>query len=168
MKTGNNSSQYSILSQLFHNTSSWIGHYINDTALREAGQVFQCPENAQLERIEVFSELVQQPGNVQMKIYRFDEANQQWGSLLGSASLLVKRDDTLRWVGFNIVPLSLQKGENYGFILRSDDAFVALGEAAWPTHTEHHCGKEWTGINYGDQGQFYDHFSLAYKIDLVS
>jgi len=168
MKTSINGGHHNILTQLLHNTSSWVGHYVNDPANREAGQLFRSPDEGEISSIEIFSELVQQPGDMELRFCAFDDTNQQWGRVLTSTRLKVNKGDNARWLGFHLDPVHLKKGQNYGFILRSDNAFIAIGERVWTSNDQHDCGKEWTGHHYGTEGNFYEHFSLAYKIDFVN
>jgi len=154
-----------IINQLFHNTSSWVGHFEHDPRTREAGQVFSLPGETDLSGIEVFTEMVSHPGRLLLELYRFDSENQEWGSLLASSERMVGREDESRWVLFPVDKVHLKKNENYGFILSSQEAFVALGEAAWPQNAKHNWGKEWTGSDHDADGHFYDHFSLAFILD---
>ncbi|MBI1342565.1 MAG: hypothetical protein GC171_06510 [Terrimonas sp.] len=165
MKTTSNGRHHSILTQLFHNRISWIGHFNNDPNIKKAGQVFACPDKAEVDRIEVFSDMVQHPGTMQMTLHRFDDKNNTWGPIIAAAERDIQLNENARWISFDIPPVSLEKNQNYGFILSSADAFVALGEAAWPNNTDHHCGQEWTADDHESGGRFYDHFSLAYKLD---
>ncbi|MDX1956444.1 MAG: hypothetical protein SFU20_13015 [Chitinophagaceae bacterium] len=154
-----------ILTQMVHNTTSWVGHFEHDPRTREAGQVFSCPDETDLGGIEIFSDLVHHPGRVLLELYRFDLENQEWGPLLASSEREVGREDDSSWIQFRVDPVHLEKGSQYGFIVSSQEAFVALGEAAWPNDASHPWGKEWSASDVDADGHFYDHFSLAFKLD---
>lgn len=157
-----------ILTQMVHNTTSWVGHFELDPRTREAGQVFASPEETELEGIEIFTDLVHHPGRVLLELYRFDGDQREWGSLLASAEREVAHSDDSSWIQFRVDPVHLEKGKQYGFIVSSQEAFVALGEAAWPNDAAHPWGKEYTASDSDADGHFYDHFSLAYKLDSAS
>lgn len=156
-----------IFTQSVHNTTSWVGHFEHDPRTREAGQVFLSPDETDLNGIEVFTDLVHHPGRILLELYKFDGVLGEWGPLLATAEKEVGRSDDESWVRFGVDRVHLEQGKQYGFILSSQEAFVALGEAAWSNDSPHPWGKEWSASDLDADGHFYDHFSLAFKLDTV-
>ncbi|MDB5201146.1 MAG: hypothetical protein JWQ27_555 [Ferruginibacter sp.] len=153
--------------QIANNTTSWIGHVPGDSKEFIKGQTFIAREEGDLQTIEIFSNIVSDPGNVMMTIHSFDPRAKTWSAVLGSAQVAFAKTDTGKWIPFHIPGLHLVKGQSYGFRLQSSDSFIGVGEAAGssrqPPLDE---GQEWRFTNTGNQGDAYSYFSLAFKIGL--
>lgn len=154
-----------VVEQVTNNATSWVGHRDNKEVV--SGQTFITPSTGMLESIEVFSTMVTQPGKVVMTLHSFDPDQNKWGSVLGSASIELKYNDTDKWVSFNIPGLHLEKGKSYGFKLESPDSFIGVGEAAGsskqPPFT---AGQEWRFTTNNQIGDSFSYFSLAFKVGL--
>lgn len=154
------------LVQLHNNTSFWIGHMHSEPNEIFGGQTFQCPDDGQLESIQVYSEFVQHPGKVVLTMHAFDRRTKNWGPVLTSSEINVDRNQNEEWIRFQFPALILHKDNMYGFRLKSDDALVAIGEAAWPSKSPFAFGEEWTGNSLDSKGQYFRYFSLAFKVEI--
>ena len=168
METNNNYGRpRSAITQTQNNTTLWIGHLQTDPTEHYGGQTFQCPQSGQLDNIQVYSSAVQYPGEMILTLHQFDEETKQWGASLGTATVDVQRNDVEKWIRFNLPPMPLQKNETYGFRLHSNDAMVAIGEAAAGTRHPFD-GQEWHADSKDRVGHYYKYFSLAYKIEMCA
>lgn len=156
-----------VVSQESNNLTSWIGHRKVDHADLVAGQTFVAPEEANLEAIEVFSTIVSDPGRVTLKLHVFDADQGTWGPMVCAATVDFDQAHNNQWVSFDLPPFHLRKGNTYGFMLESDTSFIGVGEAIGcadaPPYRE---GREWKSQGQRDAGQFYNYFSLAFKVDV--
>lgn len=167
MSKNNNSPIRSVVEQVNHNATSWVGHSQNDNRDILCGQTFVSPSEGDLEEIEVFSSMVTTPGSVVMTLHHFDPQQRTWGPSVGSASVDLNNTNTEKWVKFHIPGLHLQKGKAYGFRLACSNAFIGVGEAAG-SHEQPPCanGQEWQFTPNDQKGRSYSYFSLAFKIGL--
>jgi hypothetical protein len=159
-------SHHAIITQLYKNTSSWIGHYDLYPQETEAGQVFECPADGELDAIEVYSEAVCRPGTLCLTLHQFDEKEGTWGPEIAHSEIDVRYGDEAKWLSFPVQPVHLQRKGSYGFKIGSHDAFIAVGEAAWTSAKPLVWGKEWTAGTHNLKGRYYRYFSLAFKVDV--
>ncbi len=162
-----NSKSQTILQQVTNNTTSWIGHRPGDKNEIIGGQTFTSPKEGDLDGIEVIPAMVTTPGKVMMTVHSFDPQNKIWGPALGSTSIEINKDDTGKWVRFNIPGLHINQGKTYGFRLECPDTLMGMAEAAGSHKTPPFSdGQEWR-FNSGDKkGHSFSYFSLAFKIGL--
>lgn len=166
MKTSNNSRP--ILSQTENNTTLWIGHLTNDANDRLAGQTFSCPSDGLLNNIQVFSAAVTQPGDVALTLHEFDPVAKTWGPPVGSANLNIEKNDTSKWLRFELEPLQLKKGSSYGFRLQTETGIIGFGEAISHAHKPFTFGQAWSS-DAGRKGErFFSYFSLAFKVEMCA
>lgn len=154
------------LEQLQTNTCSWIGHMNAGSVDHLTGQTFECPDDGELETIHVYSAAVPHPGKVILTLHSFDNETKTWGPVLSSSEIKVENDDAENWINFPLPAVHLHKSNTYGFRLKSPDAFVAIGEAAWPVKSPFKYGEEWNSNNNDSQDHYYRYFSLAFKVEL--
>jgi hypothetical protein len=156
-----------VVTQLQNNTTLWIGHLQTDPTDHFAGQVFNCPDNGELNNIQVFSAAVQNPGEMVLTLHAFDSENKNWGPQLVSATVDVQKTDQEKWIRFDLPPMPLHKNESYGFRLRSINAMIAIGEAA--AGTEHpFSGEEWHANSFDQDGHYFRYFSLVFKVEMCA
>jgi hypothetical protein len=156
-----------VVEQVTNNTTTWVGHRKSDNNTLISGQTFIAPKEADLDKIEVFSSVVTQPGKVVMTVHKFDQQQKSWGPALGSASLELNKTDSDKWVGFHIPGLHLNSGQAYGFRLESATALIGVGEAAGSHHHPPFVnGQEWKFTNKDEKGHSFSYFSLAFKVGL--
>ncbi len=158
----------SVVEQTANNTTSWIGHQINNDKDIISGQTFTSPSEVDLEAIEVLTSVVAQPGNVLMTLHSFDAQLESWGPILGSASVDFNQTDNGKWKSFNIAGLHLNKGKSYGFRLESLDsgAYIGVAEAVGCSQSPlSNTGQEWQFTNNDSKGHSFSYFSLAFKVD---
>lgn len=165
MNTQSNKSTKAIIEQITTNTITWIGHSNGDNKDIIGGQTFVAPQDVDLEAIEVFTDIVSIPGNVQMTVHSFDSQLKSWGPVLGSAKVDFNKTDNGKWVSFNMPGLHLNKGKEYGFRLESAHSFIGMGEAVGSHQKPPFIGQEWKFTNNDQKGHSYSYFSLAFKID---
>ncbi len=156
-----------LLTQVTNNTSFWIGHRPNDSNDHYAGQTFASPADSTLDNIQVYAEVVQQPGDIKLTLHHFDAEKKIWGAAMGSATVSLTRNDKQKWVPFALPDVKIHKGNTYGFQLQSSDALVAVGEAAGCRENPPFAsGQEWTATSNEQAGHFFTYFSLAFKIEV--
>jgi hypothetical protein len=161
-----NSKSHSI-EQVNNNTTSWVGHRAGDNNDVISGQTFIAPSEGDLDGIEVFSSMVMAPGKVLMSLHSFDSLHKSWGPALGSTSMQLSKDDTGKWICFNIPGLHLHKGETYGFRLECPDTLIGVGEAAGShKNPPFNNGQEWKFTSKDKKGHSFSYFSLAFKVGL--
>jgi len=153
-----------VISQTKNNTSLWIGHLQTEPTEHFAGQTFTCPDNGELDNIQVFSAAVQNPGEIVMTVHAFDEKNKNWGPQLVSARIEIKKNDKEKWIRFDLPPAPLIKDQTYGFRLYTN-AMVALGEAAAGNQNPFR-GEEWHADSKNQAGHYYHYFNLAFKVEM--
>jgi hypothetical protein len=166
MKTTNYSHSHPALQQLLKNTSSWIGHMNVGATDHAAGQTFECPDEGELENIQVYSTAVPHPGKVTLTLHSFNRESKKWGPVLSSTEITVDEDDAENWMKFSLPSIPLHKDNTYGFQLKSNDALVGIGEVAWPSASPFAYGEEWHDDNKHQHDQYYRYFSLAFKVGL--
>jgi hypothetical protein len=151
------------------NTSStrWVGHRKMDNQDVVSGQTFEATSEGDLEKIEVFSSLVTQPGEVTMTLHSFDTEKKSWGPALDSCKVDFNNTKSDKWVPFDMHGIHLQKGLCYGFRIESHKAYFGVGEAAGCCHTPPFSkGQEWEFTQNNLKGSSYSYFSLAFKVGL--
>jgi hypothetical protein len=154
------------LVQLHNNACFWIGHMHADPNDHLGGQTFECPADGELDSIQVYSAAVQRPGKVILTVHAFDKETKNWGPVLSSSELDVDGKNSEKWICFQLPAVVLHKNNNYGFRLKSTDALMAIGEAAWPNKSPFAYGEEWTGSSIDRLGHYFRYFSLAFKVGL--
>lgn len=158
--------QHPALQQIHKNASSMIGHLSTGNIDFLAGQTFHCPEEGDLNNIQVYVDEVPQPGHLILTVHDFDEERKNWGNVLSQAELEIEKKDNNNWIRFNLNPVHLHKSQMYGFRLNSPDGFVALGEAVWTHKNAFDYGLEWKSNTKNHDDIFYQYFSLAFKVEL--
>lgn len=159
-------SSHPVISQTVNNTTLWIGHLHADPNDHLAGQTFSCPNDSLINNIQVFSAIVQQPGDLSLTLHEFDPESKNWGPSIANATLSLERGDVSKWISFTLQPVELKKNAAYGFRLRSDNGLIGIGEAASQAHRPFVFGQEWKGDSDTGKGNFYRYFSLAFKVGL--
>jgi len=167
METSNYGRPRPIITQTTNNTTLWIGHLQTDPTEHYGGQSFQCPQTGQLDNIQVYSSAVQNPGEMIMTLHQFAEETKQWGPTLGTATVDVQRNDVEKWIRFHLPSMPLKKNETYAFRLHSNNAMVAIGEAASGVRHPFE-GEEWHADSKDRNGHYYKYFSLAFKVEMCA
>jgi len=154
-----------LISQLRKNTSVWIGHipgYQND---HFAGEIFLCPATSELTHIQLFLAAVQNPGEVFLTLHSFDEKDKKWGPQIAVTKATVSELNKEEWMCFELPGTCLVKNEYYGFRLHTNQALVAIGEAAAGAEGPFE-DEEWSADLENLNGHYYKYFSLTFKIEL--
>ena len=158
---------YPVITQVENNTTLWIGHLASDPTDHFAGQTFTCPASGDLNNIQVYSAMVHSPGEVMLSLHAFEEQAKSWGPVLASATRVIEKNDEDTWIRFEMPPMPLHKNATYGFRLYTDHAMIALGEGAATGQTPFK-GQEWHADSNNQTGQFYNYFSLAFKVEMCA
>ena len=155
------------LEQNTNNATTWIGSFPGVSNDVSKGQTFTSPTEGEIQTIEVFSSLVPEPGKVLLTLHNFDTETKTWGPSLGSSSVDFKKEDTGKWVAFNLPALRIIKGKTYGFKLEGNNSFVGIGEAAGSfKQPAFSSGQEWKFSGSNNQPDSFTYFSLAFKVGL--
>ena len=157
-----------VLTQTQNNTTLWIGHLHSDTTDHFAGQTFKCPVEGSLDNIQLYSSAVQYPGEVTLTLHEFDSKTKNWGPAIGNSSLVLQKGDDARWIRFTFSPIQLHRDVTYGFRLQTNEALVAIGEAASGTKQPFTFGHEWNADSKNKTGHYFTYFSLAFKIEMCA
>jgi hypothetical protein len=166
MKQMNHASHHPALQQLHKNACSWVGHWGAGAVDFLAGQTFQCPENGELESIDVFVADVPLPGKLVLTLHQFNNENKTWGPVISTSEIDVESKNREHWMQFSLQPVQVQKNITYGFRLNSPDGLVAVGEAVWTHKNAFAYGVEWKKKNTDQRDFFFCYFSLAFKAAL--
>lgn len=166
MKTVSNSSQ-PVLSQTENNITLWIGHLPAETTEHFGGQTFSCPSDGILQNIQLYSAAVTTPGELALTLHEFDPATKNWGPTISESRIKMDITDSSRWVRFDLGPASLSRNKFYGFRLFSTDAMVGLGEAASEASHPFAFGQAWNADTNNQKGNFFNYFSLAFKLQMA-
>jgi len=158
---------YPVITQVENSTTLWIGHLQSDPTDHFAGQTFTCPASGDLNNIQVYSAVVHSPGQVMLSLHAFDEETKSWGPVLASATTAIEKTDEDTWIRFEMPPMPLHKNATYGFRLFADHAMIALGESA-KTGQKPFNGQEWHADSNNQTGEFYNYFSLAFKVEICA
>ncbi|HSU28524.1 MAG TPA: hypothetical protein VLJ68_09100 [Chitinophagaceae bacterium] len=157
-----------LLTQAQNNTTLWIGHLQSDPVDHFAGQTFLSPAEGILDNIQVYSSMVQTPGEILLTLHEFDNNRKEWGPSIANATISLKSTDESLWVRFDLQPVTLKKDTNYGFRLQTSNALIGIGEAASGTRQPFLFGHEWHGDSNNQQGHYFTYFSLAFKVELCA
>ena len=84
---------YPVITQVENNTTVWVGHLQTDPTDHFAGQTFTCPCSGDLNNIQVYSAMVQNPGEMLLSLHAFDQESKTWGPVLASAMTEVEKND---------------------------------------------------------------------------
>lgn len=156
-----------VLSQTQNNTTLWIGHLHNDSNDRLAGQTFACPSEGLLNNIQVYSSAVTQPGDMLLTLHEFDAASKTWGPAISQSVLPIERNDSAKWLRFELEPVTLQKNNSYGFRLQTEQGIIGIGEAV--SHAHHpFSGCVWNGNSANAKGNYFNYFSMAFKVEMCA
>lgn len=167
MNTHPNVPLRSVSEQITNNTTSWVGHAKGHPDDIIKGQTFISSTEGDLEAIEVFSNIVTDPGKVIMTVYKYDPQQKQWGSALGTSSIQFNKTDTDKWMSFPIAGLHLDKGQSYGFRLESHDSLIGVGEAAGSSNNPvFGSGQEWRFTSNNSKGDSFSYLTLAFKVEI--
>ena len=158
----------SILSQTRNNTTTWIGHLQHETLDHLSGQTFKCPDDGYLDNIQVYTTMVQRPGEVLLTLHEFNSDFKNWNPSIAGSTLFVNRKDEGGWLTFPLSNALLIKGRLYGFRLQSHDAMVGIGELARANDEPCTYGQEWNADSNNRAGVFFNWFSLAFKVEMVA
>jgi hypothetical protein len=158
---------YPIITQVENNTTLWIGHLQSDPTDHFAGQTFTCPASGDLNNIQVYSVVVHNPGQIMLSLHEFDQETKSWGPVLANATTAIEKNDGDTWIRFEMPPMPLHKDSTYGFRLYTDHAMIALGEGT-ATGQQPFNGQEWHADSNNQTGQFYNYFSLAFKVEMCA
>ena len=156
----------SVLTQAENNTTLWIGHLQTDPTDHFGGQTFICPDEGQLDNIQLFATAVQYPGDIQLSLHEFDHVHKTWGTSLATCTMSVQKEDDHQWIRFSFPILELKKSSAYGFRLKTSNALIGLGEAACDNQHPFTFGHEWNADSTDQKGHFYSYFSLAFKVEM--
>lgn len=156
-----------VLTQDKNNSTSWIGHLQADPNDHFAGQIFVCPSAGSLDNIQLYASAVQQPGQLLLTLYEFDQHFKTWGKTLGSSAVPVEKEDASKWVRFSLPGLDLQQGSAYAFRVQAQEAMIGLGEAA-TANQQPFSGPEWTADSANQHGRFYSYFNLMFRVELCA
>jgi len=156
-----------VVQQVNHNAISWIGRGRGQTKNHVSGQTFTCPTTGKLDYIQIFSDFVANTGAVDLTIHSFDAKNSNWGPALETSSVEFNTSDIGKWISFPLNGLNLNAGGVYGFKIKSDAGLIGVGEAAGSVN-ELPCigGQEWVADSDDQSGNYYNYFSLAFKVAL--
>lgn len=157
-----------ILTQTKNNTTLWIGHLKPDTNDHLAGQTFLCPSDGLLHNIQVYSSMVNEPGEITLMLHEFDPILNNWGPAIGQSSLSLQKEDEAQWVLFQLEPVQLKKGATYAFRLQTNNAFVGLGEAVSEAKKPFSFGQAWNADTNNQKGHFMRYFSMTFKVELCA
>jgi hypothetical protein len=167
MKTASRSS-HPVLTQTENNTTLWIGHHPAEKTEHFGGQTFTCPSDGLLDSIQVFSSAVTRPGEVSLTLHEFDPVNHTWGPSLAESRVQMDTSDASRWIRFEMEPAAVQQNRSYGFRLFCNDSLIGLGEAAAEAQKPFVFGQAWNADTNNQQGNFFNYFSLAFKVELCA
>jgi hypothetical protein len=155
-----------VLTQAKNNTTLWIGHLKTDPNDHFGGQTFICPDDGNLDNIQLYAAAVPCPGDMRLSLHEFDSATKTWGENLGEVTQAIDREDDHQWIRFKLPPIHLKRSESYGFRLETSNALVGLGEAACDNREPFTFGHEWTADSHDKKGHYLSYFSLAFKVEL--
>lgn len=154
----------SVVSQLENNSSQWLGRIPSYPGEIMVGQTFCSSSAGKVGTIKVYSEMIQNNGKVTITVHQFDEVLHEWGAVLGTAVVDVKKQTHPDWLHFEFPEIKLEKNTFYGFRLKSEDALVAVSEVAWGNNNKCLQGEEWSSKTNEDEGQYYNFFSLVFQV----
>jgi hypothetical protein len=153
--------------QTRNNTTSWIGHLPGDNNQIVRGQTFISDAEGDLQSIEVYSNMVADPGKVVMTLHSFDPGQQSWGPVLATTSVNVNPSDAESWISFNMPGPHLNKGKTYGFRMETNETLIGVGEAAGSSNQPPlSSGQEWKFTGNDRHGDAYSYFSLAFRVGI--
>jgi hypothetical protein len=155
-----------VAEQTQNNTTGWIGHIPGDNKHIVRGQTFISNAEGDLEAIEVYSNMVKDPGKVVMTVHNFDPQQKSWGPALASSSVEFKKADAEKWMTFHIPGLHLHKGNSYGFRIETNESLIGIGEAVRSANQPPLTGQEWKFTGNNQKGDAYSYISLAFKVDV--
>jgi hypothetical protein len=158
-----------VLSQTENNTTLWVGHLNHGANDHVAGQTFTCPSEGLLNNIQVYSATVTRPGELVLTLHEFDAASRTWGPAIGQSTVPMEKEDISRWIRFELEPVALKKNVAYGFRLQASEAFIGIGEAVHFANHPFHFGMAWNGGSiYSEKGNYFNYFSLAFKVEMCA
>jgi hypothetical protein len=168
MEKREHSSPRPILSQTQNNTTLWLGHLSQNDNDHLAGQTFTCPSEGLIHNIQVYTSTVPKPGELRLTLHEFDCKTREWGPAIATSGKVIEKSDEARWVRFELDPLVLRQNSCYGFRLESPDAFVGLGEAVSHAQRPFPFGLSWTSGGANQRGEYFNYFSLAFKVEMCA
>lgn len=153
--------------QIAVNTTGWVGQLPGQNEIIARGQTFLSNEEGDLQNIEVYSHAVPDNGKVTLTLHDFDPQKRQWGPVIISSVVDIKKSDSGRWISFHMPALHMIKGKFYGFKLVSRDTCVAVGEASGSSmQPPFNPGQEWEFTQDDEAGNCFSYFSLAFKVGI--
>ncbi|UAY52681.1 hypothetical protein [Ferruginibacter albus] len=163
----NSSLQNTAVEQVNNNTTTWIGHHPSHQENISGGQTFKSPVEGDINNIEIYSSIVATPGKAVLTIYSFDPEQKIWGKQLGSATVELSKNDSGKWINFDLNNIHLHKDETYGFRLECPNSFIGVGETVGnhknPPFTN---GQEWRFSTKDNKAHSFSYFSLAFKVGI--
>ena len=157
-----------LLSQIKNNTTLWIGHLQNETIDHFGGQTFKCPADGQLDNIQVYSSVIQRPGEITLTLHEFDSYSKKWKPSFAQSSVIARKNDESKWLSFVLPHSLLVKDKIYGFRLQSPDGMMGIGELVRSSNEPCSFGQEWNADSNNTDGVFFSWFSLAFKVEMVA
>lgn len=165
MQTQSISGNSPLAEQLHHNSTGWVGHYPKPENNIVRGQTFIPEREGNITSVELFSEIVTDPGKLTLSIHHVDPTRGNWGPALDTSSVELDYDDTATWVSFPMHGAHLNRGECYGLRIEAKDALVGIGETIGSAERPPlKNGQEWQFTNGFDADTF-NYFSLAFRVE---
>lgn len=129
------------------------------------GQTFQSNKEADINRVEVFTEVVMHPGKVTLTLHAYDPESGTWGPALSKVSSDLDRNNEGGWLAFDVPNLHVNKGASYGFKIESEDSYFGVGEVAGSARKPPLLsGQEWLFSDEGKPINAYNYFSLSFRV----
>jgi hypothetical protein len=158
-----------ILTQTENNTTLWVGNLKHGNNDHVAGQTFTCPSEGILNNIQIYSAVVTRPGEMQLTLHEFDNESRTWGPAICQSTINMELGEKPRWIRFELDPVNLKQNIAYGFRLKAPEALVGIGESVHESSRPFHFGMAWNGGNRNSEnGEYFNYFSLAFKVELCA
>lgn len=169
MNTGkSNQEGRSLAEQTEHNVTGWVGQRPGAPRHISRGQTFKIPREAEINSVEVFTELVMYPGTVTLTLHKFDPESGAWGPELTKVSTHLAKENGGRWLEFEVPKLHLVKDGDYGLRIESKDSYFGLGEAVGSANRPPMLiGQEWI-FSENNPLKAFNYFSLSFKVKAVA
>lgn len=153
--------------QIAVHTTGWVGQLPGHKERISRGQTFLSNIEGNLQKIDIYTYVVNDPGKIVLTLHEYDPQQRSWGPVLGTAFLDLKKDDSGKWISFKMPEMHIIKGKFYGFKLASKDSCIGVGEAAGNEKLPPFSpGQEWEFTDDNDAGDCFSYFSLAYKVGI--
>ncbi|MBS1929313.1 MAG: hypothetical protein KIS82_06355 [Ferruginibacter sp.] len=169
MNTGkSNQEGRSVAEQTEHNITGWVGQRPGGPKHISRGQTFKILREAEINRVEVFTELVMHPGTVTLTLHKYDPESGSWGPELTKVSTSLTSANDGMWLGFEVPKLHVVKDGTYGLRIESQDSYFGVGEAAGSANRPPIAvGQEWI-FSENNPLKAFKYFSLSFKVKAVA